>query len=170
MNSVYATVIISEWPVCEPAPVGGARLLSWPLVACRGALVAGGPAGGGRGPGETLARSAPYPARLQLGLCWLPATPLDAGFCCAGQGARHQRPRRGASKKRRQQKTPRPGAEKKSPPPSFVLLVALSHRKTILSSVVATSTFYARTQVRSRLRTQLFEKVAKNEKVVKSQQ
>ena len=116
MNSVYATVIISEWPVCEPAPVGGARLLSWPLVACRGALVAGGPAGGGRGPGETLARSAPYPARLQLGLCWLPATPLDAGFCCAGQGARHQRPRRGASKKRRQQKTPRPGAEKKSPP------------------------------------------------------
>ena len=71
--------------------------------------------------------------------------------------------RRGASKKRRGL------APKKSHPPSWLLQVAQVHRKRMLSSVVATSTLYARTRVRLRLRSQLFKKIVKNEKV-RSQQ
>ena len=153
-------MIIGEWPVCEPAPVRGARLLGWPLVACRGAQRVGA---GVLEKHPRAARRIPRGSSLCSAGCQPP--PLDAGFCCAGQGARHRRPRRGASKKNAAALR-----RKKGHPPSFVLLVAPTHRKIILSSVVATSTFYARTQVRSRLRTQLFEKVAKNEKVAKSRQ
>ena len=130
----------------------------------------GGAAAGGRGPGETPARGAPYPGQLQRGFCWLPATPLVSGILLRRAGCETPAPLPWRQQKNGAAKTPRPGAEKKSPPPSFVLLVAQSHRKIILSSVVATSTFYARTRVRSRLRTQLFEKIVKNEKVAKSQQ
>ena len=70
----------------------------------------------------------------------------------------------GASKKRRGL------APKKRAPPSLCASGRLVKQKIILSSVVATSTFYARTRVRSRLHTQLFEKIVKIENVVKSQQ
>ena len=106
MNSVYATMIISEWPVCEPAPVGGARLLSWPLVACRGA--------GALEKHPSAARHTPRSSSAGSAGC--KPLPLCPGFCCAGQGPRHRRPCRGASKKNGAAKTPRPGAEKKSPP------------------------------------------------------
>ena len=113
MNSVYATVIISEWPVCEPAPVGGARLLSWPLVACRG-----GPRVGA-GVLEIYPRAARrIPRGSSSGSAGCQPLPLDAGFRCAGQGARHRRPCRGASKKTAQQKR-RGLAPKKRAPPIF---------------------------------------------------
>ena len=143
--------------------------------ACRGgslAQLAPGRLPGGRGPGETPVRRAPYPAQLQRGLCWLQATPLMSGILLRRAGSETPAPLPWRQQKNGAAKTPRPGAEKKSrkKAPSFMLLVARTHRKIILSSVVAISTFYARTRVRSRLRTQLFEKIVKNEKVVKSQQ
>ena len=111
MNSVYATMIISEWPVCEPAPVGGARLLSWPLVACRG--------GPRRGAGalEKHPRAARHtPASSSAGSAGCQPLPLYPGFCCAGQGARHRRPCRGASKKTAQQKRRGLAPKKRAPP------------------------------------------------------
>ena len=96
MNSVYATMIISEWPVCGPAPVGG-----------------------GRGPEETPARGAPYPGQLQRGFCWLPATPLVSGILLRRAGCETPAP-----PPWRQQKNAAAWRRKKEPPPPFVLLVA----------------------------------------------
>ena len=92
-----------------------------------------------------------------------PICPWTAGVSCTGNTDSAQKAgarRRGASKKRRGL------APKKSHPPGWVLQVAQFHRKITLSSVVATSTFYARTRDRLRLRSQLFKK---NRKVSKSQ-
>ena len=146
--------------------------------ACRGGSLAqlapgrlpGGAAAGARGPGEKPARSAQYPDQLQRGFCWLPATPLVSGILLRRAGCETPAPppwrqqKNGASKKRHGL------APKKRAPPSFCASGRPLTQKIILSSVVATSTFYARTRVRSRLHTQLFEKIVKNEKVVKSQQ
>ena len=96
MNSVYATVIISEWPLCEPAPVGGARLLSRP----------------GRLPPPPV-RNEPCCAGPQLRF-WLSAMPLGCGLQLHRTYGQHAEGRRAAS--RRQLKTPRPGADKKPPP------------------------------------------------------
>ena len=165
MNSVYATVIISEWPVCEPAPVGGARLLSWPLVACRGGAREWGP-GSWRNTRAQRAVSRAAPARVVLAA----SHPLGCGILLRRAGCETPAPplwrqqKNGAGKKRRGL------APKKRAPPSFCASGRLYKQKIILSSVVATSTFYARTRVRSRLHTQLFEKIVKNEKVVKRQQ
>ena len=108
MNSpLYATVIISEWPVCEPAPVGDARLLGRPLAAYRG----------GVGPWENtrawraISRAAPAQVLLAAGY-----SPWMRDSAAQGRVRDTGAPAVAPAKKRRQQKTPWPGAEKKSPP------------------------------------------------------
>ena len=139
MNGLCVNLRLSGMLACPAGP--------WP------------PTRGVRGPWETPVRGAPYPAQLQLRPFWLPA-PLGCGILLRRAGRETPAP-----PPWRQQKNAAAWRRKKGHPPSCVLLVAQTHRKIILSSVVATSTFYARTRVRSRLRTQLFKKIVKNEKV-----
>ena len=138
MNGLCANPRLSGGLACSAGPWSPAR----------------GGCGGGAGPWRnTRARRAisrAAPARVLLAASH---SPCIRGSAAQG-GVRDTGAPAVAPAKKRRSKNAAAWRRKKGHPPSFVLLVAQSHRKIILSSVVATSTFYARTRVRSRLRTQ----------------